>query len=152
MSELAQNDVAGFEALRTQVTTLDYETFFTGKSTADFNDSATYKELVGDFENIIFPSRIDESKFGLKIPHQLSVSKEVSFTFIKALRDVVTDFYNNRTNPLLTLLKGKSGEIDSVAYAPIKAQVMELNAKIEGLSEVQEIRDDIRSTIKGAVG
>ena len=43
---------------------------------------------MGDFENVIFNYEIDESRFGGRIPHQLSISKEVSFTFIKALRDV----------------------------------------------------------------
>lgn len=129
-----------------------YETFFTGKSTADFNDPEIYKELVGDFENVDFPSTIDTSKFGTKIPHQLSISKEVSFTFIQALRDVVSDFHNNRTNPLLTLLKNKSGEIKDSDYQPISDLVDELNEGIEGLEDVQNIRKDIKRTIQDAVG
>ena len=106
LSELAEGDKAGLQSILDDINILDnYETFFTGKSTADFNDPEVYKELVGDFDNVVFPSAIDASKFGSKIPHQLSVAKEVSFTFIQALRDVVSDFHNNRTNPLLTLLK-----------------------------------------------
>ncbi|GAL81912.1 predicted ATP-dependent endonuclease of the OLD family [Algibacter lectus] len=126
--------------------------FFTGKSTADFNDPEVYKELVGDFENINFPSTIDSSKFGTKIPHQLSISKEVSFTFIKALRDVVSDFHNNRTNPLLTLLKNKSGEIKDSDYQPISDLVNQLNEGIENLEDVKNITNDIKSTIQDAVG
>lgn len=114
LSELAKGDTAGLQTLLDEITIQDnYETFFTGKSIADFNDPAVYKELVGDFENVIFPPTIDASKFGSKIPHQMSVAKEISFTFIQALRDVVSDFHNNRTNPLFTLLKNKSGEIKS---------------------------------------
>lgn len=152
LSELPRNDILTFETLRNTISILDYETVFVGKSDVDFNDPEIYKELVGDFENTSFPSRIDESKFWVKIPHQLSISKEVSFTFIKALRDVVADFYNNKTNPLLTLLRGKSGEIDPVEYTPIQDAVKSLNEKIEWLSDVKEIRKDIRDTIKDAVG
>lgn len=153
LSELAEGNTAGLQAILDDINILDnYETYFTGKSTADFNDPEVYKELVGDFEKVIFPSSFDTSKFGSKIPHQLSVAKEVSFTFIQALRDVVSDFHNNRTNPLLTLLKNKSGDIKDVDYKPISELVNELNESIEALPDVQNIRDDIKSTIQDAVG
>lgn len=153
LSELAEGDKAGLQAILDDINILDnYETFFTGKSTADFNDPEVYKKLVGDFENVVFPSTIDASKFGSKIPHQLSVAKEVSFTFIQALRDVVSDFHNNRTNPLLTLLKNKSGEIKDADYQPISDLVRDLNESIEALPDVQTIREDIKTTIQDAVG
>lgn len=153
LSELTEGDKTGLQAILDDINILDnYETFFTGKSTADFNDPEVYKELVGDFENVIFPPTIDASKFGSKIPHQLSVAKEVSFTFIQALRDVVSDFHNNRTNPLLTLLKNKSGEIKDVDYQPISDLVKNLNERIEALPDVQTIRKDIKTTIQDAVG
>jgi predicted ATP-dependent endonuclease of OLD family len=153
LSELEEGDKVGLDAILSSLTIKDnYETFFTGKSTADFNNPAVYKELVGDFENVKFPSTIDSSKFGIKIPHQLSVSNEISFTFIQALRDVVSDFHNNRTNPLLNLLKNKSGEIKEEDYQPISDLVKSLNEKIETLDDVQNIREDIKSTIQDAVG
>ncbi|PTD13675.1 ATP-dependent nuclease [Flavobacterium columnare] len=153
LSELAKGDTVGLQTLLDDITIQDnYETFFTGKSTADFNDPAVYKELVGDFENVIFPPAIDASKFGSKIPHQMSVAKEISFTFIQALRDVVSDFHNNRTNPLFTLLKSKSGEIKEADYKPISDLVNDLNKSIEALPDVQNIRNDIKSTIQDAVG
>lgn len=153
LSDLAPGDKAGLQAILDDINILDnYETFFTGKSTADFNNPEVYKELVGDFENVVFPSVIDASKFGSKIPHQLSVAKEVSFTFIQALRDVVSDFHNNRTNPLLTLLKYKSGEIKDADYQPISDLVKDLNESIEALPDVQTIREDIKTTIQDAVG
>jgi len=153
LSELAEGNTEGLQALLKDLTIQDnYETFFTGKSTADFTDPLTYQELVGDFKKVKFPSTIDTSKFGSKIPHQLSISKEVSFTFIQALRDVLSDFHNNRTNPLLTLLKNKSGEITEEDYKPISDLVKDLNEKIEALTDVQNIRTDIKSTIQDAVG
>lgn len=153
LSELKRGDKEGLNTLLESLTIKDnYETVFTGKSTAEFTDPKVYKELVGDFENIVFPPTIDSSQFGAKIPHQLSISKEVSFTFIQALRDVVSDFHNNRTNPLLTLLKNKSGEIKESDYQPISDLVKNLNEKIEMLDDVQNIRRDIKTTIQDAVG
>lgn len=153
LSELAEGDTVGLKKILDDITIKDnYETYFTGKSTADFNNPEVYKELVGDFEKVSFPSTIDASKCGSKIPHQLSVSKEISFTFIQALRDVVSDFQNNRTNPLFALLKSKSGEIKKEDYQPISNLVEELNERIEELPDVQEIRSDIKSTIQDAVG
>ncbi len=153
LSELKKEDKESLANILDGITISDnYETFFTGKSTADFNDPEVYKELVGDFDKVEFPSTIDSSKFGTKIPHQLSISQEVSFTFIQALRDVVSDFHNNRTNPLLTLLKNKSGEIKDEDYKPISDLVKDLNEGIEGLEDVQNIRKDIKSTIQDAVG
>ena len=153
LSELKEGDKVGLETLLNSINVNEhYETFFTGKSTADFNDADVYKELVGDFDNVKFNFLIDNSKFGIKIPHQLSVAKEISFTFIQALRDVVSDFHNNRTNPLLTLLKNKSGEIKESDFEPISQLVKDLNNSIETLPDVQTIRDDIKETIKDAVG
>lgn len=152
LSELQVGDVAGLEEVLEKITIDDYETFFTGKSTVDFNDEDIYKELIGDFENVRFDFAIDTSLFGSKIPHQLSISHDICFTFVKALRDVVADFNNNRTNPLLTLLRNKSEDIDEMEYQPISDAVTSLNKAIEGLSDVQEIRANIRETIKEAVG
>ena len=152
LSELESGDIAGFNLIKESISIEDYETYFTGKSTADFNNSDIYKELVGDFEDINFNYEIDEDKFGVKIPHQLSISKEISFTFIKALRDVVSDFQANKTNPLLHLLKNKSDEILSEDFEPISSAIKSVNEKIENLSDIQSIRNDIQKTISEAVG
>jgi putative ATP-dependent endonuclease of OLD family len=95
---------------------------------------------------------LDRPEIGSRIPGVLSVAKEVSFTFVQALSDVVADFQNNRTNPLLRLLRNKSGEIDQAALQPISALVNDLNIAIEALPDVGEIRSDIRQTISDAAG
>jgi putative ATP-dependent endonuclease of OLD family len=156
LSELNEGDKVGLNTILDEITPNNinekYETWFTGKSTVDFNDSNIYKELVGDFDNVKFNFSIDTSKFGIKVPHQLSLKNEISFTFIKALRDVVSDFHNNRTNPLLVLLKKQSGIIKSEDYDPIAKMVKELNVGIETLPDIKNIRDNIKETIKEAVG
>ena len=152
LSELSSGDEVGLTNLLNNVSISDYETRFTGKSTADFNDDDVYKELVGDFQNVNFSFEIDEEKFGIQIPNQLSISREISFTFIRALRDVVSDFHNNRTNPLLFLLRTQSEKINNDDFEPISQQVVALNRAIEELPDVQRVRTDIKDTIKEAVG
>lgn len=152
LSQLASGDHSGLDALRNSIKINDYETVFTGRSDADFNNINFYKEVVGDFQNIVFPQDLDSPNLGAKIPSVLSISKEISFTFIQALRDVVSEFHNNRTNPLLTLLRSKSGVIDPSTFEPIATMVNELNDSIENLEDVQRVRTDIRDTIKDAAG
>ena len=156
LSELNEGDKEGLNDILSKITPSNinekYETWFTGKSTVDFNEPDIYKELVGDFDEVKFDFDIDSSKFGIKVPHQLSVAKEISFTFIKALRDVVSDFHNNRTNPLLALLKSQSNAIRPEDYDPIAEMVKKLNEGIETLPDVQTISSNIKETIKDAVG
>lgn len=152
LAALADGDYQGLAAIRQEITVLNYETLITGRSTADFANAAIYKEIAGDFENCIFSEEIEDARIGIRVPGLLSVAKEVSFTFIQALRDVVAEFHNNRTNPLLTLLKSKSGEIPPATMAPIVVKVKELNSSIEELEDVQTVRSDIRNTIKDAAG
>ena len=152
LASLKPSDKAGLAAILDPVTIEDYETVFTGRSEADFNDDAFYKKVVGDFDLVEFGKEMSPPELGSKLPSILSLYKEISFTFVQALRDVVGEFHNNRTNPLLTLLKGKSGEIDAVAMKPITDKVRILNDEIEKLSDVEGVRTDIRETIKGAAG
>ncbi|MFC1567628.1 ATP-dependent endonuclease [Pseudomonadota bacterium] len=152
LSQLALGDAPGLEHILERLSINDYETVITGKSSADFNDSSVYKRLVGDFELVQFPTQLNPPEIGNRCPPVLSMSKEVSFTFVQALRDVVSDFHNNRRNPLLTLLKSKSGEVDPAEFDPIANQVDVLNSSIEALSDVIEIRGDIHTTINNTVG
>jgi len=151
LSALSAGDKSGLAALQESMTIDDYEVWFTGRSDVDFTDPARYREIVGDFEAIWFPT-LDSKLIGSKIPHQLSVAKEVSFTFVKALRDVVSDFNGNRQNPLLNLLTRKSQEIDKSKYETITNTVKALNLDIEALQDVQDVRGDIRSTISETAG
>lgn len=148
---LALGDIEGLRNLQKQVSIDDYESYFTGRSNINFIDPAQYRSLVGDFKAVKFPTIISHLA-GSPIPNQLSVAREVSFTFIKALRDVVSDFSGNRQNPLLNLLKRKSENIDTDKYKPITDKVKLLNSDIEALSDVQDVRTDIRRTIAETAG
>jgi putative ATP-dependent endonuclease of OLD family len=152
LSELSDFDLISLDEIRSQITISDYETVFTGRSTVDFTNKEQYERIVGDFDSCIFSSDIEFPEIGSRLPGILSVAKEISFTYIQALRDVVAEFHNNRTNPLFGLLKSKSGEIDPATMEPIVSKVQDLNTSIEELKDVQEVRENIRDTIKEAVG
>ncbi len=151
-ASLSEGDRAGMQRIIEEITIDDYETIFTGRSTADFADDNVYKELAGDFENAIFQEEVDDPRIGTKTNNQFSISKEVSFTHIQALRDVISEFKNNRNNPLKNLLNTKSGSIDPVAFSAISSQVQNLNNSIETLDEVKSVGEDITKTIKDAAG
>lgn len=151
LSELAPGDNDSLRELQAQISINDYESYFTGRSIADFADVAVYRNIVGDFKKVKFPA-VSSHLIGSQIPNQLSVAKEVSFTFVKALRDVVSDFAGNRQNPLLNLLKRKSEEINFEKYKPITDKVKALNADIEILTDVQDVRSDIIDTISETAG
>jgi putative ATP-dependent endonuclease of the OLD family len=152
LSMLDKGDLQALEAIRDKITIADYETVFTGRSEVDFGSEAVYRELVGDFAQANFNAETEFPQIGARVPGFLSVAKEVSFTFIQALRDVVSEFHNNRTNPLLTLLKSKSGEINPAVLQPIVELVKHLNGSIEALEDVQLVRTNISDTIKDAAG
>jgi len=152
LSKLEDGDHQSMQAILKKITIDDYETIFTGKSSIDFNDENSYKKIVGDFDKAIFNNEYIHPEIGTDIPKLLSLSKEISITFIQALRDVVSEFQNNRTNPLLTLLKNKSGEIDPVEFIPIMEKVKDLNDSIEDLQDVTDVRTHISETINDVIG
>jgi putative ATP-dependent endonuclease of the OLD family len=152
LSTLAEGDHSGLSSIINAITDEDYETVFTGRSSADFNDPAIYKSIVGDFDLVKFSPEIDAEMVGAPLPKQLSVAREISFTFIQALRNVVGEFQNNRTNPLKSLLKHKSGEIDPQEFKVITDQVRALNDEIEKWPDVGKIRDDVKQTVMDTVG
>lgn len=152
LAALRDGDTTGMRAVTDTITVDDYETIFTGRSEGDFSDDDVYKEIVGDFERAVFSNEVDDPRIGTKTNNQFSIAKEISFTHIQALRDVISDFRNNRTNPLRSLLKSKSGSLDPVAFGVISSQVDNLNTAIEDLDEVRSVETDIIQTIKGAAG
>lgn len=152
LGQLPIGDRAALESYLGSITIDDYETVLTGKSVANFNDPSVYKSIVGDFERVDFPTVLNNPIVGIRLPNILNMPNEVSFTFIKALRDVVSDFNSNRTNPLLTLLKSKSGDITQSDFQPIADLIGTLNNEIEGLPDICAIRDDIVTTVGDTVG
>lgn len=151
--QLPAGDSGALSILQDTVTISDYETIFTGRSTADFTDPLVYTDLVGDFDAVTFPPAEEwRPEIGAKVPQVLSVAREMSLTFVQALRDVVAEFQNNRTNPLRSLLKLKSGDIHTADFTTITETIVDLNKSIEALEDVQQVTADITDTLKAAAG
>lgn len=152
LAELQSGHKEGLAAIRSTITIESYEPVLMGRSTLDLSNEASYRQVVGDFEAVIFPTELNPPALGTRLPGIFSMPREVSFTFIQALRDVVSEFQSNRTNPLLTLLRAKSGELKEDQTLPIVKMVEDLNGQIEVLPSVQDMRLDIRTTIREAAG
>ncbi|EIS7450023.1 AAA family ATPase, partial [Citrobacter youngae] len=108
LARLPVGDKDTLAQVRNNISIDDYEVVFTGRSFADFYNQDSYLKIVGDFDRVVFPSKFDSRDIGWTISKQMSLSKDISFTFIKALRDVIQDFNGNKRNPLLELLEIKS--------------------------------------------
>ncbi len=153
LSETLEKTQEELTAIRDIITLDDYELLYTARSNTDFSLNENYETYVGDFENIIFPNPLNEEQaiFGSKL-YISNFTREVSCTFIKALRDVEADLKSYRNNPLINLLRGKEKSIEIATKNEIVSKVTELNEQISSLSEVKEIADGVTSTIRSSVG
>jgi putative ATP-dependent endonuclease of OLD family len=129
----------------------DYEAVFSGRANADFLCDDTYKNLVGDFQNLIFPDpdNRDFKAYGIKLS---PLHEEVSFTFVKALRDVVSDLKNYRNSPLIALLKGLESEISDKDSENITTLVSDINNAISDLDEIKQVSNGIQDKLYNTVG
>ena len=140
--------------LLSEITIDNYETVFHCRVNADFSEDEIYKKYVGDFKKIVFPDPETQSahEIGVKTPPVLSIAKELSCTFVKALRDVVSELKNVRYNPLLKLMQGRSKDIEAQKANDITTRVTELNKAIGELDEVQVVSKGIKNTLANTVG
>jgi putative ATP-dependent endonuclease of OLD family len=147
----ANNDLGKVEAIIKKIKIDDYETIFTGRSEINFIDDDNYKELVGDFENGVFPdpNEKDLKSYGIKVS---PLHEEVSFTFVKALRDVVSDLNSYRNSPLLHILKDLESDISDEDKEQITGLVDSLNTNISNLDEIKQVSKGIQNTLHNTVG
>lgn len=134
-----------------EISTEDYEPVFSGRANANFLCNETYRDLVGDFQNFVFPDpdNKDFNAYGVKLS---PLHEEVSFTFVKALRDVVSDLKNYRNSPLIALLKGLESEISDKDSDNIITLVSDINNAISELDEIKKVSTGIQNTLHKTVG
>ncbi|MCP1340041.1 AAA family ATPase [Idiomarina sp. M1R2S28] len=134
-----------------EITIEDYEPVFSGRANANFLCEGTYRNLVGDFHNFVFPDPDDRNfmAYGVKLS---PLHEEVSFTFVKALRDVVSDLKNYRNSPLIALLKGLESEISEQDAENITTLISEVNDSISELDEIKKVSSGIQDTLHKTVG
>lgn len=137
-----------------EITLNDYESVFSCRVSADFNDDRQYKLLIGDFENGIFPNPEEDNNFllGNISTHITLIKKEVSCTYVKALRNVIAELKQKKSSPLLQLLRGTTNDIEVSEAKVIKKQVKNLNSDISELYEVSELTKKIKSSLNRTLG
>lgn len=136
------------------ITLKDYESAFSCRVNANFNDEQQYKSLVGDFVNGIFPNPEEDNNFvlGNISTHITLIKKEVSCTFVKALRNVIAELKQKKSSPLLQLLRGTTNNIEVVEAQKIKKQVQDLNSDISELDEISTLTNKIKFTLNRTLG
>lgn len=151
LHELSEEDPDKLVACRAAITIDDYEPILTGRGCADFLDDAQYQALAGNPETGEYPDPDDDDqeRVGVRVG---SLYQEVACTFVRALRDVVTELRGYRNNPLLTLLRGMETEIQLEDAEEIVGKVNDLNADISGLKEIKELATGIETALRKAVG
>lgn len=151
MASFLGTEEVEFRSLLESITLDQYEFLFTGRATSDFTDDETYKQIVGDFDELSFPDPDKDDVNLLGVP-TASLHKEVTCTFVKALRDVVADLRSYRDSPLLNLLRGSEQGIELAEFLPIIQAVTQLNDDISNLSEIQKLSKGIQKTLLETVG
>ena len=154
LSEKSDKNREDLDNILSEVTLDDYEAIYQCRGDADFSDDVIYREFVGDFENLSFSDPAFEciDKLGCHPPSCLSLPNEVACTFVKALRDVVSDLRRYRDNPLISLLKNKGKSIDIDDSSAISEQICELNSQIGDLEEVKEVSSGIKEILDKSIG
>lgn len=129
----------------------DYEPILTGRAKGDFLDDDVYRVWAGDADTGTFPNPEDDDQeiLGVKIS---PIYQEVACTFVKALRDVVSELRGYRDNPLLTLLRGMESSIEIADAERIAERVKELNKDISTLQEIRSLATNIEGALKKTVG
>lgn len=147
----ASGNLALAQQIIDEINIEDYEAVFSGRANADFLCDVTYRDLVGDFQNFVFPDPDNEDfkAYGIKLS---PLHEEVSFTFVKALRDVVSDLKNYRNSPLIALLKGLESDISDKDSENITTLVSDINNSISELDEIRKVSSGIQDTLYKTVG
>ncbi|MCU8072471.1 ATP-dependent nuclease [Shewanella sp. SM32] len=130
----------------------NYEPVAFVRTKLDFTNNDTYKSIVGDFEQYIFPDPTKESEatFGNKKPPYFSLLNEVACTYVKALRNVVADLRYYKTNPLYKLLTLKSKQIKN--DKDVVDDIINVNNKISSIPEIETLSNDISRSLVSTIG
>jgi predicted ATP-dependent endonuclease of OLD family len=147
-------DQKKLDAILEEMSINDYEGVFYFRAKADFSEESLYKEVVGDFKNIVFPNPEDEKRdlLGYPASNLFLVRMEIACTYIKALRDVMSELRKNKQSPLLSLLRGSAKNILVEDSITISDKVTDLNNTISSLPEIKQLAERVRNTLDSTIG
>lgn len=132
----------------------DYESVYTNRVNANFTDYEQYKSIVGDFDKKLFPDPDEDNneKIGNIIPHITLIKKEVSCTYVKALRNVVSELKQKKKSPLLQLLRGSTNNIEVKDTQSIKNKIEDVNTSISELKEINDLTHKLKTSLTRTLG
>jgi len=151
LHELSENETAKLAGFIASITIDDYEPFLTGRGAGDFLDDNIYTSIVGNRDTGEYPNPENDDQAVIGV-HVGSIYQEVACTFVRALRDVVSELRGYRNNPLITLLRGKEKDVTLAEAEAIIAKVDDLNTDISGLQEIQTLAEGIETALRKTVG
>ncbi|EAO3106300.1 DUF2813 domain-containing protein, partial [Salmonella enterica] len=128
-----------------------YESLVLCQGTADFSDNQTYSLVVGDFNALLFSDpKLERINLIGNRQRNYNIQDNISCTYARALRDVVSELKNNRFNPFQKLLEYVSKGIDN--DETLSKNIRDVNEKISSIDEVKKLSDGILLSITNAVG
>ncbi|MCI5141859.1 MAG: ATP-dependent endonuclease, partial [Candidatus Electrothrix sp. ATG1] len=149
--DLSDKDPSELKPYLKSITVDDYEPFLTGRGCGNFLDDKFYQRVAGNPTTGEYPDpeNDDQKLIGVRVG---PIYQEVACTFVRALRDVVSELRGYRRNPLLTLLRGMEKDIQLEDAEAIIEKVNDLNNDISELKEVQKLAIGIETALRNAVG
>lgn len=128
-----------------------YESLVLCQGTADFSDNQTYSLVVGDFNALLFSDpKLERINLIGNRQRNYNIQDNISCTYARALRDVVSELKNNRFNPFQKLLEYVSKGINN--DETLSKNIRDVNEKISSIDEVKKLSDGILLSITNAVG
>ncbi|MBY0117730.1 ATP-dependent endonuclease [Paenibacillus xylanexedens] len=154
LTQSLDKNAEALEVILSNITINDYETVYCFRGNADLTDELVYKKIVGDFENIEYPDpdKDDLNELGNPTSQTFLIRNEIACTFIKALRNVVSDLKQIKQSPLLNLLRGTANEIKVKDSESITSKVVELNTSISELEEIKRLTNKVKSSLNDTLG
>lgn len=154
------NEIGDYEGRKSAYNTLKeqylidkttYESLVLCQGTADFSDNQTYSLVVGDYDTLLFSDpKLERINLIGNRQRNYNIQDNISCTYARALRDVVSELKNNRFNPFQKLLEYVSKGIDNDEI--LSQNIKDVNKRISSIDEVKKLSDGILLSITNAVG
>lgn len=130
----------------------DYEIKFTVGELFDFNNDNEYKNVVGDFDNLVF-NPVDEHQENTKnIGNRMSSSLECfDINFIPAIRNVENEF-DRKGNFFEKMLIKLSDEINETEWNNVQKNFSSINDSLKKIDTFHNFANDLSETILLTVG
>lgn len=131
----------------------DYEIKKTVGNIFDFTDDDKYKEIIGDFDNYIFPSPDDFQDDSAQIGDRddSDLTRFINVTFIPAIRDVNSELIKDG-NFFEKMLGNISEGIDESTWSVIKQNFNTINEQLKNIDEFTKLTGEIFGMMNNTVG